>query len=54
MQRRGDSQAENEALIDSLRWALIQAEGELQAQSKKYDKMEAAFASTKTSSEMGI
>lgn len=54
MQRRGDSQAENEALIDSLRWALIQAEGELQAQRKKYDKMEAAFASTKTVGEMGI
>ncbi|MEZ4776664.1 MAG: hypothetical protein R3D00_26045 [Bacteroidia bacterium] len=44
----------NADLVDSLRWALIQMEGELQAQRSQKEKLEKAYNAQKTVNDMGI
>lgn len=46
--------AQNSDMVDSLRWALIQMEGELQAQQSQNDKLKKAYSSQKTVNDMGI
>lgn len=41
-------------LVDSLRWAIIQLEGELQSTKNQYAKLEAAYKTERKVSEMGI
>lgn len=44
----------NSELVDSLRWAAIQVEGELQALQAKYDQLRTEYASRRKVSDMGI
>ncbi|TAE46564.1 MAG: hypothetical protein EAZ89_19880 [Bacteroidetes bacterium] len=46
--------SQNSDLVDSLRWVLIQMEGELQAQRSQKEKLEKAYKSQAKVSEMGI
>ncbi|MDP5168718.1 MAG: SPOR domain-containing protein [Bacteroidia bacterium] len=45
---------QNTDLVDSLRWAAIQVEGELQALQSKYDQLRAEYQSRRKVSDMGI
>lgn len=44
----------DKSLVDSLRWAIIQLEGDLQSTKNNYAKLEAAYKTQKKVSEMGI
>lgn len=44
----------NKSLVDSLRWAIIQLEGDLQTTKNNYAKLEAAYKTQKKVTEMGI
>ncbi|MDX1905560.1 MAG: SPOR domain-containing protein [Bacteroidia bacterium] len=46
--------AQNSDLVDSLRWALIQAEGEIKSIKAQKDKLERAYKSQKTAGDQGI
>ncbi|MEZ4827674.1 MAG: SPOR domain-containing protein [Bacteroidia bacterium] len=52
MKKGGSGQSAD--LVDSLRWALIQMEGELQAQRSQKEKLEKAYNAQKTVNDMGI
>jgi len=46
--------SENSELVDSLRWALIQMEGELQAQRSQKEKLEKAYQAQKKVNDAGV
>lgn len=50
----GGSTGGGKNLVDSLRWAIIQLEGELQSTKNQYAKLEAAYKTERKVSEMGI
>ena len=52
MQKSSDSQSSD--LVDSLKWALIQVEGELEALKSQNTKLESAYTAQKTVNDMAI
>ncbi|MDX2250185.1 MAG: hypothetical protein SF052_25605 [Bacteroidia bacterium] len=53
LMKKGSS-TQSSDLVDSLRWALIQMEGELQAQRSQKEKLEKAYQAQKTVNDLGI
>ena len=54
LQTTTTTNADAKSMVDSLKWALIQKEGELQSLSKDYEKLERAYKAQRQVNEIGV